>query len=145
MAAADLALAAEGTQFTLAYSNIGASPDGGATCFLPRLLGYRKALELMLLSETFDAGAALEMGLVNRVVKPEALLVETERLARRLVEGPTAAYAETKRLAQQGYTRALEAQLEAEIEAFAGCAGTGDFAEGVTAFVQKRKPQFRGQ
>ena len=145
MAAADLAIAAEGTQFTLAYSRIGTSPDGGATWFLPRVLGCRKALELMLLSDPFDAKAALAMGLVNRVTAPEALAAETERLARRLVQGPTAAYAETKRLARQGYERSLTAQLEAEIEAFARCAGTADFAEGVAAFVQKRNPQFRGE
>jgi 2-(1,2-epoxy-1,2-dihydrophenyl)acetyl-CoA isomerase len=145
MAAADLAIAAEGTQFTLAYSRIGTSPDGGATYFLPRLLGYRKALEIMLLADAFDAGAALAMGLVNRVTKPEALLAETELLARRLAQGPTAAYAETKRLAQTGYDRSLAEQLEAEIEAFAQCAGSADFAEGVTAFVQKRRPRFRGE
>jgi 2-(1,2-epoxy-1,2-dihydrophenyl)acetyl-CoA isomerase len=85
------------------------------------------------------------MGLINWVTKPEALLAETELLARRLAQGPTAAYAETKRLAQNGYDRSLAEQLEAEIEAFAQCAGTADFAEGVTAFVQKRKPRFRGQ
>jgi 2-(1,2-epoxy-1,2-dihydrophenyl)acetyl-CoA isomerase len=145
MAAADLAIAAEGTQFTLAYSRIGTSPDGGATYFLPRLLGYRKALEIMLLADAFDAGAALAMGLVNRITKPEALLAETELLARRLAQGPTAAYAETKHLAQNGYDRSLAEQLEAEIESFAQCAGTADFAEGVTAFVQKRKPRFRGE
>jgi 2-(1,2-epoxy-1,2-dihydrophenyl)acetyl-CoA isomerase len=145
MAAADLAIAAEGTQFTLAYSRIGASPDGGSTYFLPRLVGYRKALEVMLLADAFDAGAALTMGLVNRVTKPEALLAETELLARRLAQGPTAAYAATKRLAQDGYDRTLAAQLQEEIEAFAWCAGTADFAEGVSAFVQKRKPQFRGE
>jgi 2-(1,2-epoxy-1,2-dihydrophenyl)acetyl-CoA isomerase len=145
MAAADLAIAAEGTQFTLAYSRIGASPDGGATYFLPRLLGYRKALEIMLLADAFDAKAALAMGLVNWVTMPEALLAETERLAQRLAQGPTAAYAQSKRLAQDGYDRTLAAQLKEEIETFARCAGTADFAEGVTAFVQKRKPQFRGE
>ena len=143
--AADFAIAAEGTRFTLAYSKIGASPDGGATYFLPRLLGYRKALEIMLLADAFDAKAALALGLINRVTAPEALLAETERLAQRLAQGPTAAYAETKRLAQNGYDRTLVAQLDAEIEAFARCAGTADFAEGVSAFVQKRKPEFKGK
>jgi len=145
MAAADLALAAEGTQFTLAYSKIGASPDGGATYFLPRLVGYRKALELMLLADTFDAEAALAMGLVNRIVSPDALQEETKQLARRLAQGPTAAYMETKRLVRYVYDRTLEAHLEDEVEAFAKCAGTSDFAEGVTAFVEKRKPKFEGK
>ena len=67
------------------------------------------------------------------------------RFLQRLAQGPTAAYAETKRLAQNGYDRTLVAQLDAEIEAFARCAGTADFAEGVSAFVQKRKPEFRNK
>jgi 2-(1,2-epoxy-1,2-dihydrophenyl)acetyl-CoA isomerase len=145
MMAADLCLAAEGTKFTMAYSKLGTSPDGGATHTLPRLLGYRKALELILLSDGFDAQAALESGLVNRVVVAEQLGTETEALARRLAQGPTAAYGEIKRLVYEGQDRALAAQLEAEVEAFARCAGTRDFAEGVTAFVEKRKPLFNGE
>jgi 2-(1,2-epoxy-1,2-dihydrophenyl)acetyl-CoA isomerase len=145
LAAADLAIAAEGTRFTMAYSMIGTSPDGGATYFLPRLVGYRKALELMLLAEVFDAQAALAAGLVNWIARPESLLAETERLAQRLARGPTTAFGETKRLAQQGCDRTLAAQLDEEIEAFARCAGTDDFAEGVAAFVQKREPRFKGE
>ncbi len=145
MAAADLAIAAEGTRFTMAYSKIGASPDGGATYSLPRLVGYRKAIELMLLADVFDAQAALAARLVNWIASPEALPAETERLAQRLARGATTAFGETKRLAQQGYDRPLVAQLEDEIEAFARCAGTADFAEGVAAFMQKREPEFRGE
>jgi 2-(1,2-epoxy-1,2-dihydrophenyl)acetyl-CoA isomerase len=145
MAAADLAIAAEGTKFTVAYSRIGASPDGGATHFLPQLLGARKALELMLLSNAFDAQAALKLGLVNWVVGAEQLGTETEAIARQLALGPTQAFAETKRLVNESPDQTLAAQLEAEIEAFARCAGTRDFAEGVTAFVEKRKPLFKGE
>jgi len=144
MAAADLAIAAEATRFTLAYRKIGASPDGGATYFLPRLAGCRKALELMLLADTFDAHAALELGLVNWVVKPEALAMETERIAHRLAQGATVAFGETKRLVSQGYDQALAAQLNAEVEAFVRCAATRDLAEGVSAFVEKCKPNFKG-
>ena len=144
MAAADLVIAAEGTRFTLAYSKIGASPDGGATYFLPRLVGYRKALELMLLADAFDAQAALELGLVNWVVSAEALSTETGNIARRLALGATYAFGETKRLVNQSHDHALAAQLNAEVEAFVRCAGTRDFAEGVTAFVEKRKPNFKG-
>jgi len=144
-AAADLAIAAEGTKFTVAYSRIGASPDGGATHFLPRLLGARRALELMLLSDAFDAQAALRLGLVNWVTGAEQLGSETEAIARRLALGPTLAFGEIKRLVNESPDQALAAQLEAEIEAFARCAGTHDFAEGVTAFVEKRKPVFRGE
>lgn len=144
MAAADLAIAAEGTQFTLAYSRIGTSPDGGATYFLPRLVGARRALELMLLSDPIDAQTALRLGLVNWVVDAGQLAAETARIARRLAQGATAAFAQTKRLVDQGHGQALTAQLDAEVEAFVRCAGTRDFAEGVSAFVEKRKPDFKG-
>jgi 2-(1,2-epoxy-1,2-dihydrophenyl)acetyl-CoA isomerase len=145
MAAADLALAAEGTKFMMAYSRIGTSPDGGATYFLPRLVGSRKALELMLLSDAVDARDALRVGLVNWVVGAERLAAETEAMARRLAQGATKAFAETKRLVNESQDHTLAAQLSAEVEAFARCAATGDFAEGVTAFVEKRKPNFKGE
>jgi len=145
MAAADLAIAAEGTKFTMAYSRIGASPDGGATHFLPRLVGSRRALELMLLSDTIDAQAALRLGLVNWVTGVDELAAETAVIARRLAGGATRAFAETKRLVNESYGQPLAAQLNAEVEAFARCAGTRDFAEGVTAFVEKRKPRFSGK
>ncbi|MBM3359469.1 MAG: enoyl-CoA hydratase [Betaproteobacteria bacterium] len=144
MAAADLAIAAKETKFTLAYTRIGASPDGGSTYFLPRLVGLRKALELVLLSDTFDAETALKLGLVNWVVNVEMLGAETERIAGRLAHGATAAFAEAKRLLNQSYDQPLAAQLAAEAEAFARCAATHDFREGVAAFVEKRKPDFKG-
>lgn len=145
MAAADLAIAAEGTKFALAYSRIGTSPDGGATYFLPRLIGVRKALELMLLADPIDAQAALRLGIVNWVTGAERLASETESIARRLAQGATLAFAETKRLVNQCHDQTLAAQLNAEVEAFARCAATRDFAEGVAAFVEKRKPNFKGQ
>ena len=145
MAAADLAVAADGTKFTMAYGKLGTSPDGGATHTLPRMLGYRKALELILLSDAFDAQAALGLGLVNWVVGAERLEEETAGIARRLAAGATLAFGEIKRLVYEGQDRTLETQLAAEVEAFARCAGTRDFAEGVTAFVEKRKPLFNGK
>lgn len=143
--ASDMVIAAEGTQFTLAYSRIGTSPDGGATWFLPRLVGYQKALELMLLSEPVTAETLAGMGVVNRVVPPAALEAEAGRIAARLAAGPTRAYAETKMLANRGYALPLDAHLAEEAQAFGRCSATGDFAEGVTAFVQKRNPRFKGQ
>jgi 2-(1,2-epoxy-1,2-dihydrophenyl)acetyl-CoA isomerase len=144
LAAADLALAADDARFTLAYAKIAASPDGGGTWFLPRLVGYRKALELALLSDTFDAHTAREIGLVNWVVPLAELTGETEQIAGRLASGPTAAYSETKALINQSFDNTLERQLEAEAQAFVRCACTADLAEGVTAFVEKRKPKFVG-
>ena len=144
LAAADLAIAAADTKFTLAYSKIATSPDGGSTYFLPRIVGTRKALELMMLSDSFDAAAALQMGLVNWVVPAADLAAETDSIVRRLVSGPTVAYGEGKALVNQTFDRSLAGQLDAEAQAFARCARTSDLAEGVTAFVEKRKPDFKG-
>lgn len=145
MLACDLVLAAVGTQFSLAYSRIGVSPDGGTTWFLPRLVGYQRAMELMLLADNVDAVAMQTLGVVNRVIAAEQLAAETEKLARRLAAGPAHAYAETKALVNRALHDGLAAHLDAEALAFARCAATPDFAEGVTAFVEKRKPEFKGR
>lgn len=145
MLACDLIVAAAGTQFSLAYSRIGTSPDGGATWFLPGLTGYQKAMELMLLADTVDADEMQRFGIVNRVLPADELAATAEKLARRLAAGPARAYAETKALANRALQDGLAAQLDAEALAFARCVATQDFAEGVTAFVEKRKPQFKGK
>ncbi len=145
MLACDLVLAAAGTQFSMAYSRIGTSPDGGATWFLPRLTGYQKAMELMLLADTADAETMQRLGLVNHVLAAEQLSIEVEKLARRLAAGPARAYAETKALANRALHDGLAAHLDAEALAFARCAATADFAEGVSAFADKRKPLFKGK
>ncbi|MBL8518136.1 MAG: enoyl-CoA hydratase [Betaproteobacteria bacterium] len=145
MLACDLAVAAESSQFTLAYARIGVSPDGGSTHFLPRIVGARKALELALLTEAFGADKALEMGLVNRVVPASELEPETLKLAHQLASGPSRAFAHTKALINASFDRPMDAQLDAEVRAFADCATGHDFKEGVTAFVEKRKPRFRGE
>jgi len=141
---ADLAVAAEDARFSLAYANIGTSPDGGSTHFLPRLVGYKKAMELTLLPELFDAATAQRLGLVNWVVPAAELSAHTQRIAFKLAQGPTHAYGEAKRLLNQSLERSLETQMEEELQAFARCALTSDLAEGVAAFVEKRKPQFKG-
>ena len=144
MAACDFVIAAADCRFTLAYSRIGASPDGGATYFLARALGPRKALELALLSDPIDATTALDLGLINRVVPAEHLREQTQLLAQRLASGPTVAYAETKRLLEISDRNSLERQLDEEAQAFARCAATQDMREGINAFVAKRKPEFKG-
>ena len=145
LAAADLAIAADGTKFSMAYSAIGTSPDGGSTWFLPRLVGARRAMELLLLSEPFDAATALRYGLVNRVVPVDELEAIAAQLARHLAGGPARAHAEIKALVNRSFETTLPAQLDAEAAAFARCAATRDFNEGVTAFVGKRKAKFEGR
>lgn len=143
--ACDLAIAAAGTRFTMAYSRIGTSVDGGSSAWLPRMVGLRRAMELALLSDGLDAAEALRLGLVNRVVPDEALAAETEALAQRLADGPTVAYGRIKRLLRDGHAADLAEQLEAERHAFLDCAASEDFAEGVAAFLTKRQPTFRGR
>jgi 2-(1,2-epoxy-1,2-dihydrophenyl)acetyl-CoA isomerase len=145
LCAADLAIAADNAYFSLAYTKIGASPDGGSTHFLPRLVGYKKAMELTLLADRFDANKARELGLVNWVVPADQLTQETQRIARELASGPTVAYGEAKRLMNQSLDRSIDTQMEEELAAFARCARTHDLAEGVAAFVEKRKPAFEGE
>jgi 2-(1,2-epoxy-1,2-dihydrophenyl)acetyl-CoA isomerase len=145
MIASDLAIAADNAQFTLAYAKIGTSPDGGSTWFLPRIVGMRKALEIALLPDAFDAGTALALGLVNWVVPAAELEERTTALAERLANGPTAAYARTKKLMNSTWEQPMAAQLDDELRAFAACAAGPDFKEGVAAFVEKRKPRFTGK
>jgi 2-(1,2-epoxy-1,2-dihydrophenyl)acetyl-CoA isomerase len=141
----DLAVASDDSYYTLAYCHIGTSPDGGSTFGLPRLVGAKKAMEIALLGERFDAATAEKLGLVNRVVPAAELAAATTKLAQRLAAGPSLAYAGTKRLLQQSLTSALETQLQHEAESFALCASSADFQEGVTAFIEKRKPVFSGR
>ncbi len=142
--ATDLAVAAEGTRFNLAYIIIGAVPDCSGSWSLPRLVGMRRALEIALLSETIDAREARELGLVNRLVPADRLAAETQQLAQRLAAGAPVAQGHVKRLLRTSLDNGLAAQLEAEEQAFKACATTRDFRDGVAAFLRREKPTFRG-
>ncbi|HEX4859269.1 MAG TPA: enoyl-CoA hydratase [Usitatibacteraceae bacterium] len=143
--ACDFSIAADNAVFTTAYAKIGQSPDGGSTYFLPRIVGMKKAAELIMLTEPVKAAEALALGLVNKVVAADALDAEVAAFAARLASGPTQAYARAKRLMNQTFDSALGVQLAREADFFVECAATADFKEGVTAFVEKRAPRFSGQ
>ncbi len=115
---------------------------GGSTYFLPRHVGSKKAMEIALLGDRFDAATALHLGLVNSVVPAAELDQRVATLAARLASGPREAYAATKRLLNRSGGDALATQLQAEAEHFAACAATADFAEGVAAFIGKRPAAF---
>jgi len=141
-AASDLAVAADDAYFTSAYRQIGLTPDGGGTWALPRIVGLRKALEIYLLSERFDAHEAHRIGLVNKVVDGAALDATVRAIASSIATGPSLALSGVKRLLRESSGRTLSEQLHAEAESFGRCAATDDFAEGIRAFLAKRPPRF---
>ena len=145
MLQADFVLAAEGTQFNMAYIKLGASCDVGASWALPRLVGLRHALEIALLSEPLNTEQALRLGLINRVLPAAELDTATQQLAQQLASGPTQAYGHMRRLMRSSWERTLPEQLDAEAQAFVQCAQTGDFSRGLTAFFSKQKAMFEGK
>ena len=142
VAACDLAIAADSAYFASAYRQIGLTPDGGMSWTLPRIVGLRKAMEILLLGERFDAQQALQFGLVNRVVPAAELDAAVEGVVQALASGPTLALRNAKRLLRQSYAHSLSEQLDAESRSLGECAGTADFEEGIAAFLEKRPPQF---
>ena len=142
LCACDLAIAAESAYFTAAYRQLGLTPDGGLSYALPRLVGSKKAMELLLLAERFDSREALRLGLVNRLVPDGELQAATAAMARSLASGPDLATRNAKRLLRQSLAQPLSVQLDAEAASFGACAATEDFVEGVRAFLAKRAPHF---
>jgi 2-(1,2-epoxy-1,2-dihydrophenyl)acetyl-CoA isomerase len=142
VAACDLAIAAEDSVFSLAYCRIGTSPDGGSTWTLPRMVGLKRAMELALLGDRITPQQASEYGLVNWVVPTEELDRMTTELAARLASGPTHALARTKALLGASLSTELGPQLQAEKSSFLAGVTGAEFAEGVSAFVEKRPARF---
>jgi 2-(1,2-epoxy-1,2-dihydrophenyl)acetyl-CoA isomerase len=140
--ACDLVVAAEDAYFATAYRNIGLTPDGGGSWSLPRLVGTRRALELFLLGERFDAQRALALGIVNQVVPAADLDAAVAAIVQNLAQAPVLAIRNAKRLVRESLARSLSEQLDAECASFAACAATADFAEGITAFLEKRPARF---
>lgn len=138
----DIAIAAHSATFTMAYSGIGLTPDGGASWLLPRLVGLRKAQEIMLLNPRISAADALEMGLVTRVVADHELEEAALAVAADLAGSAVGAHGAGRRLLAGSFGASLETQLELESRAIIAQAGTPEAREGISAFLEKRAPDF---
>jgi 2-(1,2-epoxy-1,2-dihydrophenyl)acetyl-CoA isomerase len=136
----DIALAAPAAHFTVAYTAIGLTPDGGASWLLPRLVGLRRAQELVLTNRRLGAEEAAEWGLITRVV--DDLAGEGARLAAQLASGATAALGSSRRLLLGSFGTSLETQMELEARSISDHARTPHGREGVAAFLAKRVPEF---
>ncbi|MEU9289946.1 enoyl-CoA hydratase-related protein [Streptomyces sp. NPDC048275] len=141
-AAADVTLAADTATFTAAYTGIGYSPDAGVSWSLPRLIGPKRALDLLLTNRRIPAAEAAAIGLVSRAVPAGELAADAERTAEALRRGPTAAYGATRRLVGAGPTANLGPHLDREARALAAAATSEEGREGVAAFLGKRAPEF---
>jgi 2-(1,2-epoxy-1,2-dihydrophenyl)acetyl-CoA isomerase len=140
--ACDILVAAESAKIHMAYSAIGEVPDGGNSYFLTQTVGLHKAAELIFTGDIIDAQEAHRLGIFNRVVPDEDLAFEAEKLAKRLAHGPGFAIGLAKSMLNKAVSGNLETQLEVEKEAEITCAGTKEFKEGITAFFEKRMPDF---
>jgi 2-(1,2-epoxy-1,2-dihydrophenyl)acetyl-CoA isomerase len=143
VAMADLALCARSSRFNLAYTHSGLTPDAGTTFLLPRTLGVKRTMELLLLNRPLPADQALAWGLVNEVVDDEQLLPRALEMAEQLAQGARAALGATKRLIAHSLG-AFESQMVLESETIAAHAVSEEGSEGIGAFLEKRKPRFAG-
>ncbi|MCJ1900903.1 MULTISPECIES: 2-(1,2-epoxy-1,2-dihydrophenyl)acetyl-CoA isomerase PaaG [Paracoccus] len=143
--ACDIVLAAKSARFIQAFAKIGLVPDAGGSWSLARILGEPRAKALTLTAEPLSAEKAAEWGLIWKTVEDEALMDEATALAKSLAAGPTLGLGLTKRLIQAAATTSLEEQLDLERDCQRRAGHSADYAEGVAAFLEKRKPEFRGQ
>lgn len=142
--ACDLTWAAESASFTAAFAGIGLTPDTGTSYFLPRAVGERAARELLMTNRRVEPDEALRLGLVSRVLPDGELLDEAIAVAQRLAQGPTPALVRARELIDRSARSDLASHLDAERESVLARLATEDLAEGVRAFLEKRRPQFSG-
>lgn len=142
---ADIIVASENANFSLIFSRIGLIPDGGSLFHLPRLVGPAKAKELIFTAKMVDAKEAERIGLINKAVPADELDNEVNMLAKQLAEGPTVAFGITKKIINKGLTMDLSSVLECEAFGVTIAGTTEDAQEGVMAFLEKRKAEFKGR
>ena len=143
--ACDIVLASERASFIQAFSKIGLVPDSGGTFFLPRIIGFQKASALMMLGDKVTAHEAEQLGMVHKVIASEEFMETVQTLATTVAQMPTKALGLTKRLMNASMTNDLSAQLAMESKMQIESAQSEDYQEGVNAFVEKRKPKFKGK
>jgi 2-(1,2-epoxy-1,2-dihydrophenyl)acetyl-CoA isomerase len=143
--ACDIVLSATSASYIQSFSKIGLVPDSAGTFFLPRLIGLQRATALMMLADKISAQQALEFGLIYKVFSDDTLISEATKLAEQLAQMPTRGLGLTKKLLNASLNNNLEQQLEMEGDLQAMAAKTYDNAEGVKAFLEKRKPVFKGE
>lgn len=142
---ADVVISTKSAKFVMAYTNAGLSPDGSSTYFLPRRIGDRRARELMLTNRVLSAEEALDWGLINKIVDQKNLSTTTIELAEEFASGPTLAYGKVKNLLNASFDNGLETQMELETRGISDMARSSDGREGIQAFLNKRKPNFKGK
>lgn len=142
--ACDLRIMSASARLTAGYVRRGLSPDAGVTWFLPRLVGHGRAADILLTGRDVEAEEAAQIGLVTRVEPEERVLATAQALATALAAGPPIALALTKRLLHESAEATLAAQLRSELTHIKHCFGSADVREALTAFQEKRLPQFRG-
>jgi 2-(1,2-epoxy-1,2-dihydrophenyl)acetyl-CoA isomerase len=143
--ACDIVIASEGSSFIQAFSKIGLVPDSAGTFFLPRLIGFQKASALMMLGDKVSAEEAERLGMVYKVVSTEEFRETVEKTSNTLAQMPTQALGYTKKLLNASMSNSLDQQLDMESKYQIESAQSEDYAEGVAAFVEKRKPVFKGK
>lgn len=143
--ACDFLVASETAQFASAYAAAGLSADGGQSWTLPRRVGPHRAKVMMLQGRKLSAAEALDWGVADQVVAPEALASSVSQMAESLANGPTAAFGRMKNLLADAECTSLETQLELEARGIAACVESEDAREGIAAFMEKRKPAFLGR
>ena len=141
----DLAIASEQARFVSAYTGSGLTPDGSSTYFLPRIIGQRRYLELVMTNRTLSAAEAADWGLVNKVVPHDMLMKEAGTLAAKLAVGPSQAFGRLKDMVHQSFGASAEGQMELEARMLANSTKTKDGQSGIEAFVNKTKPVFSGR